>query len=551
LIAVDEPWFPEYVPTLGNAIAYSAEHYRDRIFLASEDRHWTFGEVDQESLHLAAGLLASGIGKATRVAILMGNSPEWVLTWFAAGRIGAVTVPVSTLFQPRELAWLLKFADIDTVLMHGHFAGNDYIDRMERAIPELAIVTSPELGIESHPFLRRFFVWDSPDAKIPQWARRGPTGLYEAVIQRPVFDPAFAKSAEANVSPADWLIGICTSGTTAEPKVVIHSHASAIRTTHSHRKYRSTGESTRDLAAMPFFWLGGLNGHLIPCLYEGARLVFSPSPKVEDTLGAIVREGVTRFNTIAAQRQAVFEAARAQGIDLSQVEGSEEPRFPDGTVVPPPRRGGSILGMTETFGPHGVEAAGSVLPESKAYSMGHAIAGIERRIVDKETGEELPPGSVGELQLRGYSLMQGYYKRERAEVLTADGWFCTGDLCHIDEDGFIYFDNRLSDMIKTMGANVAPREVEVLLESLPGVGEAIVFGVPDAQRGEAVVAVVVPKGSAALDPIELRERLKAELSSYKVPREVLIAGHESVPRTDAGKPRKNVLRELLPSFRET
>jgi acyl-CoA synthetase (AMP-forming)/AMP-acid ligase II len=541
---VDQPVFPEYSPTLGNAIEDCAAKYGERLFLIGPDSRLTYAEADRESLRLAQGLLALGVGKGTRVAILMPNSPDWVLSWFAAGRIGALSVPISTLFQPRELAWVLRHADIDTLLVQASYAGHDYLDRLERTVPGLAEQRSAALVLASHPYLRRIVVWGDCDRG---WALRGPQALHAAAAAQPAVDAAFARAAQSNVTPADELIAICTSGTTAEQKVVVHSHGSAVRTTHSYRAYRGITSEVRDFAAMPFFWLGGLNVHLLPCMFEGASIVFARSPATEDILEAVLKEKVTRLRAWVVQKAALFESARARGVDLAYLD--PEPRDAQGKVIPPRLRVGSLLGMTESFGPHGVEKSGRALPEERAYSQGHAIAGIDRRIVDPETRAVLPPGQVGELQIRGYSLMQGYYKRERAEVFGPDGWFSTGDLCSLDADGYLYFNSRLSDMIKTMGANVSPREVEVALQALPGVSEAIVLGVPDAQRGETVIAVAVPKTGATLDPAALRARLKDEISSYKVPAEIFVAEYEQVPRTEAGKPKKKQLAALLPEWR--
>jgi acyl-CoA synthetase (AMP-forming)/AMP-acid ligase II len=541
---VDEPIFPEYAPTLGNAIEDCAARHGDRLFLIGPDARLTYADADRESLRLAQGLLALSVGKGTRVAILMPNSPDWVLAWFAAGRIGALTVPISTLFQPRELDWILRYADIDTLLVQTRYAGHDYLERLERAIPGLAAQRSTKLALSSHPYLRRIAVWGECDRR---WALRGPQALHDAAAAHPALDAAFARAAQASVTPADELIGICTSGTTAEQKVVVHSHGSAVRTTHSYRAYRGVTPETRDFAAMPFFWLGGLNVHLLPCLFEGASIVFGRSPNTEDILKAVLEEKVTRLRAWAVQKAALVESARARGVDLSYLD--PEPRDAHGGVIPPRLRVGSPLGMTESFGPHGVEKTGRALPEERAWSQGHAIAGIERRIVDPATRAVQPPGQVGELQIRGYSLMQGYYKRERGEVFTPDGWFSTGDLCSLDAEGYLHFDSRLSDMIKTVGANVSPREVEVVLQAIPGVSEAIVLGVPDAQRGEAVVAVAVPKTGATLDPAAMRARLRDEISSYKVPAEIFVAAYEDVPRTEAGKPKKPLLAALLPQWR--
>jgi len=149
------------------------------------------------------------------------------------------------------------------------------------------------------------------------------------------------------------------------------------------------------------------------------------------------------------------------------------------------------------------------------------------------------------LYIRGFSLMHGYYKRERAEVFTPDGWFATGDQCSMDEDGYLYFKGRLSELIKTAGANVSPQEVEAVLAGYAGVAEAVVLGLPDAERGESVVAVVVPREGASIDPAELQARMKEEVSSYKVPRRVLVMGFHDIPRTGAGKVQKKELKELL------
>jgi acyl-CoA synthetase (AMP-forming)/AMP-acid ligase II len=278
--------------------------------------------------------------------------------------------------------------------------------------------------------------------------------------------------------------------------------------------------------------------------------VFSPTPKTDDILDTIVSHKVNRVNMWQTQRKALFDRAAEKGINLATMVGDiTEPRDDIGNIIPMNRRVTSILGMTESFGPHGVEWRNTILPESRAGSLGHAIEGIERRIVDQASGAVLQPGETGELQIRGFTLMQGYYKKARDEVFTRDGWFSTGDLCHLDADGYIYFHGRRSEMIKSMGANIAPREVELQLESLPGVREAIVFGVPDEKRGESVMAVVVPLEGQKVDGNALRAGLKDRLSSYKVPDDIIVARFEDIPRTDSGKSKKNELRKILPALK--
>jgi acyl-CoA synthetase (AMP-forming)/AMP-acid ligase II len=187
------------------------------------------------------------------------------------------------------------------------------------------------------------------------------------------------------------------------------------------------------------------------------------------------------------------------------------------------------------------------LPESLRGSFGHAVPGVEHKIVDPETGERLPAGEPGEICVRGYSLMQGLYKVERAETFDADGFYHTGDGGYFDADGVLFFQARLGEMIKTGGANVTPREVEAALEAIDSIREAYVVGIPDADRGEIVAAGVVLQSGEASTVQALRAALKKELSAYKVPREIYFFEHEALPFTDSGKLDKRALVQLISS----
>jgi acyl-coenzyme A synthetase/AMP-(fatty) acid ligase len=203
--------------------------------------------------------------------------------------------------------------------------------------------------------------------------------------------------------------------------------------------------------------------------------------------------------------------------------------------------------MTETFGPVGAEPPAGILPPEKAGTMGRTVAGYEREIIDPDTGASLPPGAVGELRVRGPGLMVGYYKREREDTFDPDGFFRTGDRCSIDADGFLSWHGREGDLIKTSGANVSPVEVEQLLLSQPGVAEAIVFGIPDAERDEAIAAVLVPARDAEIDVAQMRTWLQSEISNYKVPHHYAVRRADEIPRTESAKVRKHVLaRQVFP-----
>ena len=547
----DTAVFPAYKPTLPNVIRDVTQKFGERVFAIQGERRISYAELDAQSAHLARGLLALGVGKATRVGLMMPNNLDWPLAFLAAGRIGAFTVGLSTLFQAREIAWALQRADIDTLLVTGRYLHNDYLDRLEHALPELKQQSGPQLFMRSHPYLRRIVVWgDVADIKQRPWALHGPDALHAAAAAAPQIDADYLRRIEEQVVPADWAIGICTSGSTAEPKIVVHTHGSMVRTTHAFQPYRPMTADDRNLPGMPFFWIGGLNDNLFPVLYAGACMVLAPTPRVDDVLDAVLAHGVTRISMWPPQKQALLERARARGIDLSHIRFAQmDPKYPDGTPIPASKRRASLLGMTETFGPHSVGLLNEEVPPELAGSWGHVFEGVERVVVDPVSRQPLPTnekgGEKGELLIRGFSLMDGYYKRERGEVFTADGWFPTGDQVHINADGTSFFHGRHSEMIKTGGANVAPREVEDALQRLPGVREATVFGCPDAVKGEVVVAVVVARDGADIDPAELIATLRGEISAYKVPQQIFVMDFDAIPRTESGKPKKNVLKDMV------
>jgi len=539
----DIPVFPDYSPTLPNAIADAAQRHGAREFLVDGATRLSYRQAERASAHLARGLLALGIGKATRVAIVLPNNADWVLAWWAAARIGALTIPLSTFFQSRELAWALKEADVDTLLIADGYLGQDYVERLERAVPGLADQTGTSLFLPSHPFLRRVLVWGGCDRN---WALEGAQALRAAADANPAIDDALLRAVESEVSPADLLIGICTSGSTSQPKIVLHTHGSFVRITHVYRKYTpGVNRDDRVYPGMPFFWLGGFNSGLMPAMYEGACLVFAASPRPEDILESIVREKITRVSMWPVQFKPLVDLAASRGIDLTHTMAHAKIQGPDGKPIPPERRITSLLGMTESFGPHGVGNWGEDLGEKNGLSWGRNLRGVERKIVDPVTRKELPPGQDGELLIRGFPMMQGYYKRERAETLDADGWYATGDTCCLNDEGYLWFKGRLSDMIKTGGANVSPQEVEALMHGYPDISEAIVVGLPDEARGERVVAAVIAKEGRTIDTAALRKQMLGEISSYKVPKAIVVMKYDDVPRTTSGKVQRNVLKPLL------
>jgi acyl-CoA synthetase (AMP-forming)/AMP-acid ligase II len=298
---------------------------------------------------------------------------------------------------------------------------------------------------------------------------------------------------------------------------------------------------------MPLFWVGGFSYTLIAALHVGATLLFEDRFEPGTTLELIEREGVTQVLGWPHLLKALVDHPDLPSRDLSairsgpllQLLGGREPAGEDAVRA-------TSLGMTETLGPHTYDDTEEILPPEKAGSFGRSVPGVEHKVVDPITLEDVPTGHSGELWMRGYSLMLGLHKKERADTFTADGWYRTGDGGYFDDDGHFYFTGRLGDLVKSSGMNVTPREVELVLESFPEVVLAFVAGIDHPDRGQDVVAAVALSPGASLDEDEARRRVRDEIASYKVPRRILVLqGPGELPMLDSGKVDRRRLTAML------
>ncbi len=527
-------------PTLPALLQAQTARWGDRLMVQVGDDMASFREVEARSAAIARGLLASGVGKGEKVGVLFGNGPDWVVAFYAAVRIGAVAVLLSTFAKPRELAYTIRFGDVRTLVACGRFLGADYVARLEEAFPELVGKAEPELVMASAPLLRH--IWIDADAP-PTWAK----GRFGDLAEAPGaarFTPQILTAIEAEVTPSDPSLIIFTSGTTSDPKAVLHSHGSVAAHGQMLARYMTFAPGDKGLTTMPLFWVGGLIMVMLSGNCRGAAFLAPRSPSAEDMLRAIREEGASTLQLWASQMGALMNHPNWTPEDLKRLRPTSAQQLALFGLATPEQTPNS-LGMSESMGPHSKELFDNPLPLGKAGSFGRGVPGVERKIIDPATGATLPTGVEGELCIRGYSLMIGYYKKDRLESFDADGWFHTGDFCVIDEDGYLFFNGRRNEMIKTAGANVAPREVELLLAAMPGVVEAAVLGLPDARLGEMVCAVVLPGLGANLDEASLKAALKKELADYKVPKRILVLSPDDVPRTDSEKVKKPVLAKLL------
>jgi acyl-CoA synthetase (AMP-forming)/AMP-acid ligase II len=554
-----EPALPPYTPTIANMLRHAADQHGDLELLVRGADRLTFAELDRRSLAAARALVAAGVGKGSHVGVLLPNGPEFAVAFMAAARIGAVVIPMSTLYQARELEWVLNHADIDTLILASSYLSHDYVARLEQALPALAGHTGGPLFLTETPHLRRIYVWGG---FVPAWGQSA--GDLEKANPSAVGDQLI-RAMEAAVTPADHAFMIYTSGSTADPKGVVHTHGNSVR--HSYQmatEYALPKSGERVLSSRPFFWIAGLSATLFYALHGGFCLVTPDAGDPKTYLRLMQAERADFVTGNGASFAAIAKQAADDESPLSLVQivtdyagvvirTSTPSRFVCArleTLIPAAEaertraRMPSIYGMTETTSAYVSLPAPQRLPEDKVGANGVPAPGSFVRIVDPQTREPLPPGQPGELLAGGYSLMAGLHKKERHETFLGEVLYPTGDLCRVDEDGWVTFVTRLSEMIKISGANVAPLEVESLLNRREAIRESAVVGV-EGKRGTELVAAVILHDGARLDEQALIAELKGELSSFKVPKRIVAMTDTGMPRTATGKIHKPSLQTLL------
>ena len=463
------------------------------------DEAVTFAGIERESAALARGLIARGVGKGSRVGFIYGNGPSFAVMLAAIARIGAVAIPISTMIRANELVRVLRQSDVAGLIVQRHFLGNDYAERLCDALPVLR-GAGPELRIRGVPFLR----W------IVSSGENLPAGIRDLSFLTGVADTVsedLLLEAEAEVYPSDQMVEIYTSGSMTLPKGVKHLHGPVMHRTHYVSRMTGRKRGDKVVAQMPMFWVGGLGLFLMSSWVAGATTTCT-----ERTLN----------NSRVAMGSVLADE------DL-QLMAKAKPYWG--------------LGMSETFGPysHGDELRAPGYP--LCAPLDHIADGFELRVAD-ENNNQVGDGEIGEIQVRGYAVTPALHKLEREGFFTPDGFYHTGDRGLV-QGSRINFVGRGGDMIKTVGSNVSPAEVELELQQLEGVHNAYVVGLPDRERGQLVVAAVIPREGAALDFEHIQAELKQRLSSYKVPRLYVAITREELPMLPSNKVSRRLLETLL------
>lgn len=508
--------------TIPDLIDELARRYPEREAVVGAGERYTYGQLRSEVRRLARGLHALGVRRGDKVAILMGNRPEWLIADFAVTLLGAVMVGVNTWATARELQHILSHSDTRFLITVARFLKHDYA------------ATLPELDL---PQLERIVCVG--EGGRPDWLSYGDVLSKGKAVPESAID-----AAQRSVRPQDMAYLLYTSGSTSAPKGVEIQHYALIENMWHIGERQKVTEEDRLWLAVSLFWGLGCENALFNLLTHGGCIVLQEHFDAGQALELIERERCTVFYGTPNMAQALHEHPDRAKRDLSSLRGGATIGTPEQimrVVELGAREICNIYGLTETYGNCNVADARDPL-EKRLANVGRPLPGVEQRIVDPATGSVLPAGAVGEIRVKGY-VTTGYYKDpERThEAFDEHGFFRTGDLGLLDAEGYLHFRGRIKEMVKTGGINVAPIEVEEVLLSHPAVQAAFVTGVPDAKHDELLAAVIIPKRGASLSERELTEHCRKSLAAYKVPRLIRFAAEEELPLTTTGKVQKNRL----------
>lgn len=519
------------MPTMLAAVA--TEHgASDLVVTCLEDgsvERITYAQAYFDSATMAARLINAGVTKGVRVGILAPNGPEFVVAFLAVARIGAVAVPLNTLLQPAELSWILRDADVHTVLSVDSILGKDMLARLATAAEGF----DEPLRSRALPQLRNVF------------PLVGSTANWPSVWPAPV-TADFLAACEQTVRPSDDLLVIYTSGSTSHPKGIVHTHGTAI----THSRFIATqhdwNSEDRIYVPMVFFWVAGLIFGFLGPLQLGATVLTEHKFDAGHVLRLLERERATYTTGFPHVGPALVNHPDFATTDLSRLrEGYQQVLLAPERRTSDPSLRVAQLGMTETCSSHTWWPPHEQVPEAKRGSLGVSAPGYEHKVVD-EHGVEVPNGVTGEICVRGEALMRGMIGKHWHEIVDRDGWLHTKDAGYRDDDGHLYFAGRTDEMIKTSGTNVAPMEVEAELRRLPQVRVAYVVGVPDPERGAIVSAAVVLNDGQRATADDLIAACRARLAPYKVPKNwVILSDAESLPYTTTDKIDKRRLAALM------
>ena len=507
--------------TLGDLLMIAADQYPDTDAVILPDKRITYSALVERSLHRAKSLRALGVGPGDHVGLLLPTSMDFVESMFAIAMLGAVTVPINARYQPPELAYVTENADLVAILTTDEFDDAvNFVERLTTALPELKGQDAGSLELDAAPKLRHIVVYGDTEASGMM------TGATFAALADNIDDDEIHLRRLQTRLGSTALI-LYTSGTTANPKGCMISHEAMVRNSMALAdRYELTADDSF-WSPLPMFHIAAILP-LAASASRGGTYITTPHFNAGEALQTLESEKVTCtypcFWTIMGDlvNHPDFEKTDLSSVRMMNANFAVQPAvvgetmegaMPDTVYV-------GTFGMTETAG----TVTTSCLDDSREKRftrLGVPLAGLEIKVVGDD-GNELPPGERGEALIRGYSTFDRYYKapEKTAEALDSDGWFHSGDMCSIDENGQVMFHGRIKDMLKVGGENVAAAEIEGCLQQHEAVKLAQVVGIPDARYQEVPAAFIELNDGQAVDEDELIAHCKGKIANFKVPRHV-------------------------------
>lgn len=536
--------------TLGKQLEKVAQQYPGDRAVTYTDRDYSrsWKEFNDECDRVAKGLLALGVRKGDKVAAWATNVPEWMVTLFASAKIGAILVTVNTAYKVFELEYLLRQSDAKVLVMIDGFKTTSYIDIINDLCPTLKESEPARFHSPFLPFLKTVVYAGSGEtpAGMLRWNELEPLG-------EKISDDSLALIGDG-LDPHDVVNMQYTSGTTGFPKGVMLTHYNIINNGKSIGDCMRFSHEDKLCITVPFFHCFGLVLAMMACLTHATSMVPIDIYNPLKVMKALQGEQCTAFHGVPTMYISILEHPDFAKYSFPHLRtgimaGSPCPVKVMQQVV-------EQMGMREitiTYGQTEASPATTMTTtedslEHRVATVGKAMPFVEAKIVDPETGEELPVGAQGEFCSRGYNTMKGYYKMEEAtrQVIDAEGWLHSGDIAEVDEEGYFKITGRIKDMIIRGGENIYPKEIEEFIYTHPAVSDVQVIGVPSERYGEEVMACVILKEGCALTADELKEYVRSHMAHHKTPSYIQFV--ESFPMTASGKIQKFIMRENAIEF---
>lgn len=535
--------------TLGDLLLIAADRYPDTDAIVLPDQRIAYATLRERVLFRARTLRSIGVAPGDHVGVLLPTCMDFVDTLFAVAMLGAVTVPINARYKPPEIAYIVENADLVTLITTSEFGQEvNFAERLLLAFPDLADNDDPvRLSIKNAPKLRNIVLYGSSSAR----------GMLTQVQLDAMADET--EEGEVHLRRIQTLLGntaliLYTSGTTSNPKGCMISHESIVRNSAALGQRYELNHNDIFWSPLPMFHIAAILP-MVAIFDVGGTYVTTPHFKADEALHMLQDEKVTAtYPCFWAIMSDLVNHPDFEKTDLSQIRlmnanfavqpevigKTMEKALPDAIFV-------GTFGMTETSG----TVCTSELTDSREQRftrLGRPLPGMEVRIVDPDTGKDVPVGVRGECLIRGYSIFTRYYKApdKTAQALDDDGWFHSGDICAIDEDNQIMFHGRIKDMLKVGGENVAAVEIEDCLQKHPAVKLAQVVGVPDPRLQEVAAAFIEKNSDAEVTDDEIIEFCHDKIAGFKVPRYIRFVNNWPMSSTKIQKFKlqKQIIREL-------